>query len=434
MKKRILAALIAAFAQFSSPGQEMLQLQDAISIGLTQNYGIIISKNIAAEAGNNASPGNAGMLPSLGITGAAGAGLSDARVTVVTGSELDRSKAHSNLITAGLGMSWRLFDGLKMFITYDKLKSLEKASELSSRITIENTVARIIAAYYEIVRQGRVRQILEEQVKISGFRLDIARMRYETGTGSEMEYLKARVELNADVSNLSNQKTLFLNSKTNLNELLSRDVNHVFAVPDTIPVGEVLNYDTLRKALRTVNKNLLLAMMNREVGEAEVKTARANQFPTLDFYAAYSYYRNETEAQFIGYNRNYGPSAGLTLSMKLFDGLNLKRQFRNASLTLESLDVAVKQMETRLEAYLSRIYNDYTNQLEMVVFEGENVQLALRNMEIAKDSYAVGAISSLQLREVQEDLLFARSRLITAQYKVKLTETELLLLSGWLVR
>ncbi|MFA6484494.1 MAG: TolC family protein, partial [Bacteroidales bacterium] len=96
-------------------------------------------------------------------------------------------------------------------------------------------------------------------------------------------------------------------------------------------------------------------------------------------------------------------------------------------------DLEIKQMESKLEAHLARIFNEYRNQLEMIGFEQENLQLALRNMELARNSFAVGSISSLQLREVQEDLLSARNRLVTAQFNVKLSETELLLLSGKLL-
>jgi outer membrane protein len=361
-------------------------------------------------------------------------GLSDAKVSVVTGSELDNSSAHSDLIAAGIGLTWTAFDGLKMFITYDRLKKLEEISELSAEISVENTIAKIIGSYYDIIRQGRVQQIFTEQVLISKFRLDLAKMQYETGTGSEMEYLKARVELNADVANLSNQQTLFENSKTTLNDLLSRDVNTAFIVKDTILVSGQLKYDSLRSSMKTANTNLLLAIRNKQVGQMDLKTARANQWPTLDIFANYNYYRSETEANFIQYNRNYGPSVGLSLNMKLFDGLNLSRQYKNAAISLQTKELEINQLENRLEAYLARIYNDYRNQIEMIGFEQENLFLAKRNMDIAKESYAIGSISSLQLREVQQDLLTAGTRLVTAEFKAKLTETELLLLSGKLLK
>lgn len=434
MKSYITTIVLLLFLAGWVRGQELLKLQDAIAIGLAHNYDIIISKNSAREAGNDASPGNAGMLPVVDIHGSYLVGLNNAKVNVLTGNSLDVTSARSDLITAGLGINWRLFDGLKMFITFDKLKKLEEISDLSAKITIENTIARIMAGYFEVIRQKHVLNVLTEQVGISEFRRDLARMQFETGTGSEMEYLKARVQLNADVANLSNQTTLAKNAKTALNDLLAREVNTEFSVPDTLTPGALLNYDTLRVAMKKSNRNLILAMRNKQVSEMEVRSAIADQWPTLDFYAAYTYYRNETQANFIQYNRNYGPSLGLTLSMKLFDGLNLQRIKLNTVISAETSDIEIKKLENRLESLLARIYNDYQNQTEMIGFEKENLQLATRSMDIAKTSYAIGSISSLQLRDVQDDLLDARTRLITAFFRVKLTETELLLLTGALLQ
>jgi len=421
---------------FASAGvsQELLTIEKAVSIGLANNFGIIMARQSQQIAHNNASPGNAGMLPEVNVNAGYVNGLSNALVQVVTGSELDNSSAHSSLITAGVALDWTIFDGLNMFITWDKLKNLEEASELSAKITVENTTAKIIGSYYDIIREEKVQQIMGEQVMISKFRLDLAKMRFETGTGSEMEYLKARVELNADVSDLSNQQTISQNSKTTLNDLLSRDVNTPFILKDSILVSGQLKYDSLRSSMKSANRNILLAIRNKQVGQLELKSARANQWPTLDFYANYNYYRSETEANFIKYNRNYGPSFGLTLNMKLFDGLNLTRKYQNAAISLQTSDIEIKQLENRLEAYLARIFNDYRNQIQMIGFEQENLMLAKRNMDIAKESYAIGSISSLQLREVQQNLLDAGTRLVSAEFKAKLTETELLLLSGKLIK
>ena len=355
--------------------QEVMTLEQAVSIGLTNNYGIIISHNEQKEAKNNATPGNAGMLPAVGINAGLVKGLYDAKVKVVSGTELNNPAAKSDLITAGAGLNWRLFDGLKMFITLDKLKKVEEVSDLNAKITIENTIARIIGAYYEIVKQGRVLQFLTEQVEISKLRLDLSKMRFETGKGSEMEYLKGQVELNADIAGLSNQKALYENSKTTLNDLLSREISMKFSVADTIPVTESLNYDTLLNSVKSSNKNLLMSIRTKEVGALDVKSVRASQWPTLDYFAGYNYYHSNTEANFIQLNRNFGPSFGLTFNMKLFDGLNLKRQYNNALLSLQSYNLGVRQMESRLESTLAKMYNEYRNQQELVDFEKKNLLL-----------------------------------------------------------
>jgi outer membrane protein len=433
MKKLAVTGLCLFLLIGAARSQELMTVEQAVSCGLTNNYGIIISQNSLLETRNNATRGNAGMLPKVGLNAGYMRGLSDARVKVVTGNEMNNSGAQSDLLTAGVGLNWRIFDGLNMFITYDKLKTLEEKSDLSARITVETTVAGIIAGYYEIVRQGRISRMLTEQVEISKFRSGLAKMRFETGSGSEIDYLKSRVELNADLANLSKQNTLYENAKTNLNDLLSRDVATAFSVADTIPLAGMLNYDTLLYSLKSTNHNLMLAAKDKKMGTLDVKSAQAVQWPTLDYYAGFNYFRNETAANFIQYNRYYGPSMGLTLNMKLFDGLNQKRQYRNAVISQQSYELGFKQTESRLITCLAGIFNEYRNQHEMIGFERENLRLAVRNMDLARQSYAVGAISSLQLREVQEDLLAARNRLVTAQFIAKLTETELLLLSGKLM-
>jgi outer membrane protein TolC len=393
-----------------------------------------MAKNSYRISGNNATPGNAGMLPKIDANAAYTKGWLNAELRTATGSEIENSKAQSDLFTTGVYLNWTLFDGLDMFINYNKLKRMEEIGELGFKVEVENTLADIMAAYYDIVRQQKETAIIEDQVDISLFRLELAKLMYETGSGSEMEFLKAKVELNADSAALMKQQTTYLNSKTSLNDLLSRDVNTSYEVKDTILVNYVLQYDSLRNNMRLANRNLLVAGKNKEVNYLGMKSARAKQWPNIDFMAGYGYYWTETGASFTEYNRNFGPTLGLTATMPIFNGMNLNREYKNAKISLETSELEMKQLESRLETYLAKIYNDYRNELRMIDFEQENLQLAFRNMEIAKESYAVGSISSLQLREIQKDLLNARTRLVTAEYSAKLTETALLLLSGKLIK
>jgi len=433
MKKTLITALLLILSLTLS-SQELMTLSQAMEIGLANNYGINMAKNSYTISGNNASPGNAGMLPQINVNAAYTKGWLNAELRTATGSEIEDPKAQSDLFTTGVYLNWRLFDGLGMFINYNKLKRMEEIGELSFKVEVENTLADIIAAYYDIIRQKEESDIIRDQVGISQFRLELARLRFETGSGSEMELLKAKVELNADSAALMKQETVYLNSKTTLNDLLSRDVNTPYDVRDTILVSYVLQYDSLRSSMRAANRNILMAGKNKEVNYLGVKSARAKQWPNLDFMAGYGYYWTETGASFTEYNRNFGPTLGLTASMPIFNGRNLNREYKNAKISLETSDLEMKQLESRLETYLARIYNDYRNELRMIDFEEENLRLALRNMDIAKESYAVGSISSLQLREIQKDLLNAHTRLVTAEYNAKLTETALLLLSGKLIK
>ena len=60
----------------------------------------------------------------------------------------------------------------------------------------------------------------------------------------------------------------------------------------------------------------------------------------------------------------------------------------------------------------------------------ENLVLAEETMDIALEQFMLATITSIELRESQRILLDTENRLITAQYEAKLSETELLRLSG----
>ena len=434
MKKAFITGIILIVAAGTAIAQEILTLDRAIEIGLSNNYGINIAKNAQQIAVNNAVPGNAGMLPRIDVNAGYGIGISNAYVTNISNVELKDPKAQSSLAVAGINLNWTLFDGLKMFITYDKLKKLEEIGDLGVKISVENTLAGIMISYYDIIRQEKQTDIMKEQVGISQFRLDLARLKFETGSGSELELLKANVELNADIANLSSQRTVSVNSLATLNELMARDVTLLFDVRDTILLHYRLNYDSLRTGMKEANRNLLLYNRNMELSGLNVKAARAVQWPVLGMTTGINYSNASSEASITNYNRNFGAIIGVTAYMNIFNGLNLQREYRNAKVSYASSELEIKQFENKLDAYLLKIYNEYINQLELVTFEQQNVELAQKNMEIAKESFKVGSISSLQLREIQRNLLSADTRLVEAEFRTKLTETALLLLSGKLLK
>ena len=67
-------------------------------------------------------------------------------------------------------------------------------------------------------------------------------------------------------------------------------------------------------------------------------------------------------------------------------------------------------------------------------YEVKNVELANRNLKFALESYQLGGISSIELRDVQFSTLEAQERLVALKYTAKLAETELLRLTNQLIQ
>lgn len=69
-----------------------------------------------------------------------------------------------------------------------------------------------------------------------------------------------------------------------------------------------------------------------------------------------------------------------------------------------------------------------------MVLEEENIKLVRENLFIARERYRLGISTFLEMREAQQSLADANTRLIEARYNTKIAEIELLRLRGDLVK
>ncbi|MDO9614695.1 MAG: TolC family protein, partial [Bacteroidota bacterium] len=121
---------------------------------------------------------------------------------------------------------------------------------------------------------------------------------------------------------------------------------------------------------------------------------------------------------------------GLVLGMDIYNGNNRRREKTNALIEVETRIYRFQEVEQDIKAELLTVYYAYQNNLRLVKMEGQNLDVARENLEIALERYRLGALSGLELREVQKSLLDAEERLISVKFQTKLAEISLLQISG----
>jgi outer membrane protein TolC len=413
--------------------QDTLSLEQAIRIGLENNFSIRISRNNANIAENNRTIGNAGFLPAIEATGSRNISREDTRQQFTEESGIpNRTTSNAQTINTGASASlnWTIFDGFTMFATYDKLGDLEALGEQQFRLTVENSVARVIGAYYNIIRQKNIYDVLESTLNISEQRIDIAETRLDLGSGSEYDLLQARADFSEDRAAVIRQEVLLNDGKVLLNELLAREVDLSFKADSVIPINEGLVYNELVQQALKDNLDLSIARTNQDIVQSEIKEIRGERFPELDLNAGYSFNRNESGSGFLELNETDGFNYGLTARINLFDGFNVNRRIENAKIRLQNQKLAIEGQKQGIKADILREFKKYQNSLRLVELESENLKYARRSLDIALERFRLGSINSIELREVQRTLIDAESRLIQAQFEAKLAETELLRLAS----
>ncbi|MES2690831.1 MAG: TolC family protein [Bacteroidota bacterium] len=428
-----LACVVLLFLQRSS-AQDLLGLEDALRIALQNNYAIQVAKNDAEMAKNNNRLGAAGMLPF-----ATGNAIQDNQTVntnqeFLNGTSNNVSGAKNSSLVANVELGWNIFDGFKMFAAKNRLEELQKAGEYRMRSNIEQTFLRVTKAYYDIMLMKQQLRSFQKTAENTANRLTIADDKFKAGKAAKTELLRAQVDLNTDKAALMRQENTLRNAKTNLNQLLARDLNTTFEVPDSISTYNTFKLEELLNKTSNQNANLNVARSNERVSLLSIREIRAERMPTIQLRSGYNYSRQQSEAGFLQYAQTNGIHYGAAATINLFNGFDVSRRLKNAQITLRQNQLIYQDSATRIQAAIQQAYNNYVLSTRLLDFEKENVKVARENFEIADEQYKVGVITSVELRDAQENLLASEIRLFTAQYDAKLNETELLRLSGELVK
>src|SRR3569832_2360865 len=208
--------------------QEKLSLSDAIALALKNNYSILIAHNEEEIAKNNYSIGNAGMLPAVAATASGTTNNNNILQHYATGLEVNKNGVASTNLNAGIGFNWILFDGLRMFATYNRLGELNERQKLLSKVEIENLVEQIITGYFNIVQQAQLLKATQDNIDVYNERLRITEAKFQIGSSSKLDYLQAKVDLNEQKSIQMKEETALSNAKISLNQLLARAVDTQF--------------------------------------------------------------------------------------------------------------------------------------------------------------------------------------------------------------
>ena len=440
MKKALLAVLllgtgVTAGAQEMPSAREAsatLTLRKCLEIGLEQNYDVRIVRNEEQISDNDATAGNAGMLPTIDLSaGYAGTLDNDRTTTPRDGAAVSESGIYDQTASVGLAVNWTLFDGFRIRTNYKRLKEMQQMGALKTRITIEDFMASLTAEYYNYIQQTLRLQNFRYAVGLSRERLRITEARVQVGNFSRLDLLQARVDFNADSSKYMSQHELVTASRIRINELLANeDLNGTLCIRDTlIRVNSTLEWDTLLEKTLSANASLLMAEHDNTLAELDLKTVQARNYPYVNLTTGYGYSYNRYGSAANRSRGTLGLNAGVQVGFTIFDG-NRRREQRNARISIDNARLTQQQLEQSLRADLSNFWQAYRNNLEVILLEEENLIAAKENYEIAMERYLLGDLPGIEMREAQKSLLDAEERILTAQYNTKLCEISLQQISG----
>jgi outer membrane protein len=424
--------LTLLFGASGAKAQELLTLEDAVRIALERNYDIKLSANNVRIAENNVSRGNAGMLPNVSGTLTNNNTLQNSSQTRSDGQVNEVSWGQGSSLNYGVGLNWTVFNGFAMFARYEQLQELQKLGETNFQLTVLTRVGDVTSTFYELVQQQLQLRAYDTAISLSRLRVNTAQNRFEIGKAARLEVLNAQVDYNTDTTNFLRQQELYRNTQIRMNELLVRDVNIRFSVPDAILIDDQLTLESLSAQAAQLNPSLKAAVLNRRIVELDAKQVRAARLPVIGVNTGYNFNRNRSALGFSTLSTGNGLTYGVSASVPIFTGFNQRRLEQNANILINNAQLQFEQVNQNINAQLASAYQTYQTNLSLVRLEENNQRIARQNLDITMEKYRLGSITTVEVRDAQLNYVNATVRYSNAQYLAKIGEVALKEIAGTL--
>lgn len=405
--------------------QTLFTIEDATRIALKNNFDILVARNEADVAKINNTPGNAGMLPTLDLTGSGTYGLNNI-YQKLSGNIVDRYPSQSTTtVSAGPELSWTLPNGDKMFVTKKKQNEIEALGEIQFKDKVLQTLYDVTAAFYDVVRQEQQLRSINEVTNYNRERVKIAQTGFDAGSLLKTDLLQAQIDLNVGKENSIDQQFTVDAAKKTLNKLLGQSADSVFEISEVIPFDYSPDKNELLQKLYASNTSLLSLQKQIDIAQLVLKETKKGYLPTLDLRAGYVYSQTHNSEGSTLNSRSFGPQLGGDVVIPLYSAGENRRKVSTAKIQLQSSEYDLQNMKLQIYTEFQNMLTEFGNQQQLLQIEKENNDLTKENLEISMQRLKQGQTTSLEVHQAEEYYVQSCTRLINFKYNLKIAETKL---------
>ena len=330
--------------------------------------------------------------------------------------------------TNGLDHSWAvditarqvLFAGGGVTASIESQKLALDAAVLQLQSIINDSLFNVRVRFYTVLVNRERIKVQEQNVALLQRQLQDVKNRYEAGTVSNFEVLRAEVALANAQPPLITARNDFRLSIEELRSSLGFTSNGPadFAkIPEFIGMLE-FNPATfeLRSALTTARETRpdlkRLAKLTAAADEA-IKARRSAYFPQVSAFGAYDWRQAPAVS---GKSSVDGWTIGLQSSWNIFDGRATAGRVAQARSLLEQTKLSLAEAELSVDVDVRRAISTFQQSTELAEASKKVVEQAEEAVRLANARFSAGTATQLDVLTSQVDLTTARLNQLQAYY------------------
>jgi outer membrane protein len=329
------------------------------------------------------------------------------------------------------------FDAVQLI--YDQslltaLKSFKEAeviTSLSKEKAEEQAAYDIASAYYgakiSIIQKG----IIEANIQKLDSLMLIVKSQIDNGFAKPVDYnrlLVTRTNLMTDIQNIEQGYNMQL---TVLKYFMSYPLDSTIMLSTDI-VKDISNDSALLADNNISSIDIKLLQSQRRLTQMNINQINAGYFPTLSFNFRYGYQAQQNKINFFNKDANWFAfsSIGLNLNVPIFDGLNKKNKVDQLKIQLKQSQLDEDMLNDALKMQLKNAKNKVDINRAAVEQQLNNIKIAEEVYKVTSSQYQSGFAPMTDILNAETAIRESQTNYLKALAQVKLSELEVLKISG----
>jgi outer membrane protein len=410
--------LVSAEESERNPPELKLSLRDAIQAAIDNNVNVRLLKERIAAAQAHANTSLGALLPNVG-------GYLNGRNQTVNlaafGLPADRLAALG--LTRSVTEPFEVYDAratlvqnifsLSLIQRWRAAKSGIDVADLEAEVTKRDVMATVGLMYIEALRADEAVKAREADNELSRQLLKLARDRKAAGVATGLDVTRQEVQLENNTQRLLVSQNEQESARLNLIRALGIAFDVRLVLTDELKFVPVTTQAPEQALLTAREQRLeLRAQENRQrLASLSLSSVTSERIPSLSLNGDYGWIGLKPEDALST------RSIGLTLSVPIFDGGQRESRISENRSRVRQESIRMKDVSDQVTLEVRNALLTLESSTQQVGVSARGMELALKELIFAKDRFAAGLTTNIEVTNAQTSVARARDNQIEALFR-----------------
>ena len=428
MKKTLFSlSLFCALSLGTALAQRQWTIDDCISYAMQNNITLQKSRLQLQSASEDVRSAKGGLLPTFSANTSQSLGYrpwQDAGTATVTNgmvnTKVDKTYYNGSY---GLNVQWTVWNGNKNRNSVKQSRLSEQQAELNVEEQANSIQERIAQLFVQCLYLNEAIAVAQESLETGRKSEDRGKEMVEVGKMSKADLAQLTAQRATDEYNVVEAQSQLATYKLQLKQLLELTADQEFdiAIPPTTDeqaLADIPALQTVYEQALGIRPEIEGKKLAIESSDVAVAIAKAGWMPTVSVSGGFTTSTNSLTSNSWGtqMKTNTNMSAGLTLSVPIFDGWQTRSAVNKAKISQQQAQLDLLDEQKTLYQTIEGFWLNATTNQQKFRAATTTVESEQQSYDLLNEKFELGLTNIIELLQGKDKLLNAQQNQLQSKY------------------